>query len=92
MVVVEHCLFRHNDPLAYDLSAWNVPRRLPWGLGALGASLGSIAVIIPSMDQSWYAGPIAKTTGDIGFEVAFAVTAVLYIPLRTIEIKLNKGL
>jgi len=92
VVIVEHLVFRHNDHTAYDLSCWNVPRRLPWGLGALTASLLSLTVIIPSMDQVWYVGPIAKTSGDIGFEVAFAVTAVLYVPLRALEIKLRHGL
>ncbi|KAJ7596499.1 NCS cytosine-purine permease [Mycena floridula] len=92
VVVLEHLVFRHNDPTAYDLTCWNDARRLPWGLGALAASLFSLAVIVPSMDQVWYVGPIAKSTGDIGFEVAFAATAVSYLPLRALEIKLRHGL
>lgn len=34
-------------------------------------------------------GPIAKETGDIGFEMAFAVAGLLYFPFRTLEIKLT---
>ncbi|KAH8998185.1 hypothetical protein EDB92DRAFT_1838414 [Lactarius akahatsu] len=34
------------------------------------------------MDQVWYDGTIARTTGDIGIELAMTVTALLYIPLR----------
>jgi hypothetical protein len=39
----------------------------------------------------WYTGPIAKTTGDIGFEVAFALSVLLYVPFRTLEIRLQGG-
>ena len=37
------------------------------------------------MSQVWYTGPIARTTGDIGFEMAVVVTTLLYIPLRHVE-------
>jgi len=43
--------------------------------------------VIPSMNQAWYTGPIARKTGDIGFEVAMEATALLYIPLRQLEKK-----
>ena len=62
-----------------------MPSQLPLGAAALGASALSFAVVIPSMSQVWYTGPIARTTGDIGFEVAMTVTALLYIPLRQLE-------
>jgi hypothetical protein len=39
------------------------------------------------MAEPWYTGPIARKTGDIGFEVAFVVTAVSYLPLRWLEIR-----
>ena len=41
--------------------------------------------MIPSMSQVLYTGPIARKTGDIGFEVATVVTALLYVPLRHLE-------
>jgi hypothetical protein len=37
------------------------------------------------MSQVWYTGPIARKTGDIGFEVGMVATALLYIPLRHLE-------
>jgi hypothetical protein len=37
------------------------------------------------MSQVCYTGPIARKTGDIGFEMAATVTALLYIPLRRLE-------
>ena len=54
-------------------------------MAALAACALSFAVVIPSMNQVWYTGTIALKTGDIGFEVAIVVTALLYIPLRYLE-------
>ncbi|EMR70150.1 putative purine-cytosine permease fcy22 protein [Eutypa lata UCREL1] len=34
-------------------------------------------------------GPIAETTGDIGFEVALVLAALLYLPCRWIELKIR---
>ena len=88
VIVVEHVLFRRADFAAYNAADWDKPSRLPSGIAALGAAACSFALIIPCMSQIWYTGPIAKTTGDIGFEMALAVTALLYVPFRTLEIKL----
>lgn len=41
------------------------------------------------MYQVWYEGPIAKHTGDIAFELAFVISALLYYPFRKLEIKLS---
>jgi len=84
-ICVEHLYFRGGDFSLYELEYWNVPSGLPLGAAALGASFLSFALVIPSMDQVWYKGPIARTTGDIGFEVAMVVTALCYIPLRHLE-------
>lgn len=86
VVLAEHFVFRGADCVAgYDPDAWDDAARLPWGLAALGAAALSFALVVPSMAQVWWTGPIAKTTGDIGFELAFAVTGVLYVPLRWVE-------
>ena len=71
----------------YDLRAWNSPRLLPTGLAALGACALACALIVPSMDQVWFVGPIARHTGDIGFELAFFATGLFYIPLRFLELR-----
>ena len=84
-ICVEHLYFRKGNFALYDLRSWNVPSQLPLGAAALGACTLSFAVVIPSMSQVWYTGPIARKTGDIGFEVAMAVTALVYIPLRHFE-------
>jgi purine-cytosine permease-like protein len=86
-ICVEHLYFRKGKFSLYDLRSWNVPSELPLGAAALGASVLSFAVVIPSMSQMWYTGPIARKTGDIGFEVAMAVTALLYIPMRRLELR-----
>jgi purine-cytosine permease-like protein len=84
-ICVEHLYFRKGNFAHYDTRAWNVPSQLPLGAAALGACTLSFALVIPSMSQVWYTGPIARTTGDIGFEMAVAVTTLLYIPLRHLE-------
>lgn len=84
-VCVEHLYFRKGDFALYDIRSWDVPSQLPLGAAALGSSVLSFALVIPSMNQVWYTGPIARKTGDIGFEGAFIVTALLYIPLRHLE-------
>ncbi|KAG9006736.1 hypothetical protein FRB94_013860 [Tulasnella sp. JGI-2019a] len=89
VVVVEHWLIRRGDwETGYDATAWNRWKELPTGLAALAASLASCALVWAVMDQGWWVGPIAKTTGDIGFEAAFVLTAILYAPLRLLEHRL----
>lgn len=89
VILIEHLVFRRNDPSNYELDAWTDGERLPSGIAALGASLISLAMIVPCMMETWYVGPLAKHTGDIGFEMAFAVTALCYLVFRWIEIRLQ---
>lgn len=91
IILVEHFLFHRGDFASYDLQIWNNPRHLPMGIAALGAGIGSVALIVPSINQVWFVGPIGKVTGDIGFEVAFFLSGVLYVPFRWIEIKLSQA-
>ena len=88
IIIEELIVFRRMDYSTYEHSAWNVLNKLPTGLAAMGASLISFALIVPGMAEVWYTGPIAETTGDIGFEAAFIVSAIFYFPLRWLEIKL----
>ncbi|KAK1229624.1 hypothetical protein PQX77_007317 [Marasmius sp. AFHP31] len=90
VVVVEHVLFRQRDFSSYDLSVWNVPSQLPTGIAALAAGILSFGLVVPCMEQIWFVGPIAhQGAGDIGFEMAFVVTALLYVPFRTLERRLR---
>ncbi|EDR06733.1 cytosine-purine permease [Laccaria bicolor S238N-H82] len=88
IIILEHLLIRHNNPVEYDLDDWDAPRRLLSGIAALAARIASFGLVIPCMSQVWFTGPIAKMTGDIGFEVAFGVSAVLYLPFRLLEIRI----
>jgi len=89
VLIEELVVFRRLDYSTYDHGIWNVGRKLPTGLAAIGASILSFGLIVPGMAEVWYTGPIAETTGDIGFELAFVVTAILYLPLRWLEIKVR---
>ena len=89
VVMLEHRVFRKSDYSTYDHAVWDVRKGLPSGIAALGAAVCSFALVIPSMAQVWYVGPIAKHTGDIGFEMAFVVTALLYLPFRYAEIRIK---
>jgi purine-cytosine permease-like protein len=85
--LVEDFVFRKGDCSAYDPEAWNDAARLPLGAAAMSAAVLSFGLVVPSMAQVWWTGPIAETTGDIGFEVAFVVSGLLYVPLRWAEKK-----
>jgi hypothetical protein len=61
-------------------------------MAAIGAGIASLGLIIPCMEQIWFTGPIAKHTGDIGFEVAFGVAGIAYFPLRMLEVKMKGSL
>ncbi|KPM38741.1 hypothetical protein AK830_g7817 [Neonectria ditissima] len=87
VVIEELLMFRRTEYTSYDPRIWNKGRSLPPGFAAIGASLVSLALVIPSMDTTWYTGPIGNHIGDIGFEAAFVVTALAYYPLRSLEIK-----
>ncbi|KAJ2896705.1 Purine-cytosine permease fcyB [Zalerion maritima] len=97
IVITEHVVFRRRrgrggggrggDCDEYSHETWNRASKLPLGAAALVSAVLSFGLIIPCMDQVWYQGPIAETTGDIGFEVALVLCSVLYVPLRFLERK-----
>ena len=90
ILIVEHIYFRKNNFANYNPEIWDVPSRLPLGCAALGSGILSFGLVIPCVSQVWFTGPIAKTTGDLGFEVAFILNLILYPPLRLLEIKYSR--
>lgn len=88
VLIEELVVFRGIDYSSFDPRIWDRGRSLPTGLAAIGASLVSLSVVIPSMDTPWFIGPIGRSVGDLGFESAFIVTEIAYYPLRSLEIKL----
>jgi len=89
IVLTEHVLFRRMDCSTYEHAIWNSAKELPTGIAALSAGVLTFGLIIPCMNQVWFVGPIAKITGDIGFEVAFFLSILLYTPLRAAEVKIR---
>ncbi|KAK5993075.1 Purine-cytosine permease fcyB [Cladobotryum mycophilum] len=85
IVMTEHIAFRRQDYGSYDHAIWSTAGRLPIGLAAISSGILCFGLVVPCMDQVWWQGPIAKTTGDIGFEVAFVMSSLIYIPLRYVE-------
>ena len=92
IVLTEHFLFRKNNFNSYRIQDWDKPSKLPIGIAALLSFLGGFGMVIPSMSQVWYTGPIAKAgTGDIGVLTGAVVGAILYAILRALEKKAFLG-
>ncbi|KXN84090.1 Purine-cytosine permease fcyB [Leucoagaricus sp. SymC.cos] len=87
VIFLEHLYFRKGRFDLYDTTAWNTPSLLPTGIAAVAAVIFAFGPVVPCMDQIWYVGPVAETTGDIGFEVAFAASAIFYFVFRWFEIR-----
>ncbi|CAG8195610.1 unnamed protein product [Penicillium salamii] len=89
IAVEEHVLFRRHRGFNWD--SWADPSKLPIGLAALAAFLVGWAGAIVSMDQLWYAGPIAKMVGadgsDLGIWVGVSWAMLVFPPLRWWELR-----
>ena len=89
--MVEYWYFRRARAETLNPEIWDDASALPSGIPAVISVLVPWALIIPSMDTAWYTGPIAKVTGDLGFEFAMVLGLMCYFPLRAYEIKRNGG-
>lgn len=87
VIFADHVIVRKRDYTSYETKHWNQWNKLPPGLAAIGACAISLAVVIPSIAQAWFTGPIAKRSGDLGFETGLVASIVLYVPLRWLEKK-----
>ncbi|KAI1421369.1 permease for cytosine/purines, uracil, thiamine, allantoin-domain-containing protein [Xylaria sp. FL1777] len=87
VVAVEHFVFRKMNSASYVSEHWDQPSKLPTGLSAILAAGLSFGLVVPCASQAWYTGPLAVTTGDIGFEVALVLSPILYLPIRWLELK-----
>lgn len=89
VLLEEFLIFRRR--IGIDLDAYDNWRELPIGAAGIFACCCGAAGAVVSMAQVWYVGPIAalfsKEGGDLGFEMSAAVTAIIYPPLRWLEIK-----
>jgi purine-cytosine permease-like protein len=89
IVIADHVVIRRCRFDSYDPSIWDQGSKLPLGVAAILSGVLSFALVIPSMNEAWYVGPIAEKSGDIGFEVAFVLSAILYVPFRLLEKKFS---
>jgi len=76
---------------SYDWHVWDDRNKLPIGIAAFVAFLVGWAGAILCMDQVWYKGPIAALVGqygaDMGNYVGFSWAALVYSPLRWLEVR-----
>lgn len=87
----EHFIYKRGFG-GYRPEIYDQPKKLPPSIAALGAFCFGIVGAVMGMAQVWYIGPIGKLIGgdyggDVGFELAFAFTAITYIPFRYFERK-----
>ncbi|KAJ9502721.1 Vitamin B6 transporter [Exophiala xenobiotica] len=91
ILLEEFFIFRKGKMSNYDWHVWNDRQKLPVGIAALIAFLVGWAGAILCMAQVWYIGPIAQLVGeygaDMGNYVGFSWAALVYPPLRWLELK-----
>ncbi|KAJ3859964.1 permease for cytosine/purines, uracil, thiamine, allantoin-domain-containing protein [Lentinula novae-zelandiae] len=93
ILIEEHLIFRHGKWTNYDPEDFSDWRKLPLGVASFVALACGVAGAVLGMAQTWYIGVIGgmigdpEFGGDIGFELAFAFSAITYPPLRWIEKK-----
>lgn len=87
----EHLIFRKASVIHYDWNVWDDKTQLPVGIAALVAFLVGWVGAILCMAQVWWIGPLARLVGDYGADmgnyVGFSWAALVYPPLRWIELK-----
>lgn len=93
IALTDHFLFKRGFG-GYRPEIYDKPEKLPLGIAASIAFAFGVAGMITGMSQSWWVGPIALHAGsfpyggDVGFELAFAFSGVMYAILRPIEIRI----
>ncbi|KAF8970409.1 cytosine-purine permease [Flammula alnicola] len=92
IVLTEHFVFRKNAWTEYKVSQWDQADLLPPGIAAVLAFLCAFGIVIPSMSQTWYTGPIARAgTGDIGVITGGVVAVGTYVVFRMVEKRIWPG-
>lgn len=89
IVLEEHVIFRRN--IGFDWAAYEDKSKLPVGIAAIMSFLIGWVGPIVGMYQVWWTGPVAAklgdTGGDMGIWLGIAFTAVVFPPLRYLELK-----
>lgn len=93
MCFSEHFIWRRGDFSTYDYLNASDPSKYPVGYAGVFGFCCGVAGVVLGMDQTWYAGVIAKKVGDpayggdIGFELAFCFAAIGFNAIRPLEKK-----
>ncbi|KAJ5340981.1 Permease cytosine/purine uracil thiamine allantoin [Penicillium brevicompactum] len=88
-ITLEECfIFRART--GYNWAIWRDPSKLPIGIaGFIAFVVGWVGAVL-CMAQVWYIGPIAKLVGaygaDMGNYIGFSWAALVYPPLRYLEL------
>lgn len=89
IILEEHILFRRK--IGFNWDVWNQKKKLPHGLAAFVAFVIGWVGAILCMSQVWFIGPLAHQVGtygaDMGNFVGFAWAAVVFPPLRWLELR-----
>lgn len=88
VVIEEHLIFRRSWA-SYDFNSWNDPSVLSFGWASVAAfAFGFIGAAL-GMQVTWYKGPIASLIGksgaNIGHELTFAFSGIVFPVLRWME-------
>ena len=90
IVLEEHTIFRRT--IGFDWAAYENKAKLPIGLAALVSFLVGWVGPIIGMYQVWWTGPVARhigdSGGDLGLFLGIAFTAVVFPPLRYLELRM----
>ncbi|KAK0638766.1 cytosine-purine permease [Cercophora newfieldiana] len=105
IVMLEHFVFRrgHEGFGMYNLEAWNDPSQLPVGYAGCAAFVLGLVGAIMGMSEAWHQGPLARLIGssdvidgkqahyaDLGNEVCFILSVLVFLPARWLELKAMK--
>lgn len=95
IALTDHFVFKRGID-NYIPEHYDQPDKLPPGIAAVAAFCFGVAGMVTGMSQTWFVGPIAIHAGkapyggDVGSELGFAFSAVSYMVLRTIELRVFK--
>ncbi|CAH6718360.1 purine-cytosine permease Fcy2p [[Candida] jaroonii] len=87
----EHFFYNKGKFSAYDYENHKDPKSHPIGYAGTVSFFAGVAGAVLGMSKQWFTGPLAKLIGpfgaDIGFELSFAFTFVVFNALRPLEKK-----
>ncbi|KAK5800652.1 hypothetical protein VI817_002864 [Penicillium citrinum] len=89
IILEEFLIFRFRT--GYNWAAWRDPSKLPIGMASFVSFVVGWVGAVLCMAQVWYIGPLAKPVGeygaDMGNYVGFSWAALVYPPLRYLELR-----